>query len=135
MIYGIGIDIVEVVRVQRAYDRWGQRFADKILGPMELKHFSKTKTPVRFLAMRFAAKEACSKALGTGLRQGVFWRDMGVINLKGGKPTMVLTGGAADRLAMITPKGMSTKIDLSMTEEPTIDQASIIISAQILNEK
>ena len=86
-------------------------------------------------AKRFAAKEACSKALGTGFRQGVFWRDIGVINLKGGKPTMVLTGGAADRLAMITPKGMSTKIDLSMTDEPPIAEASIIISAQILNEK
>lgn len=91
MIYGIGIDIVEVVRVQRAYDRWGQRFADKILGPMELKHFSKTKTPVRFLAMRFAAKEATSKALGTGFKQGVSPRQIEVKHNRAGKPSLVFS--------------------------------------------
>jgi len=91
VIYGIGIDIVEVVRVQRAYDRWGQRFADKILGPMELKHFSKTKTPVRFLAMRFAAKEATSKALGTGFKQGVSPRQIEVKHNRAGKPSLVFS--------------------------------------------
>ena len=82
---------MEVVRVQRAYDRWGQRFADKILGPMELKHFSKTKTPVRFLAMRFAAKEATSKALGTGFKQGVSPRQIEVKHNRAGKPSLVFS--------------------------------------------
>ncbi len=91
MIYGIGIDIVEVIRVKRAYDRWGQRFADKILGPIELKHFSKTETPVRFLAMRFAAKEAVSKALGTGFKQGVSPRQIEVKHNRAGKPSLVFS--------------------------------------------
>ena len=135
MILGIGTDIIDIRRIERALDRYGDRFLQRIFTDVEQRKTEKRMNRVESYAKRFAAKEACSKALGTGFRQGVFWRDIGVINLKGGKPTMVLTGGAADRLAMITPKGMSTKIDLSMTDEPPIAQASIIISAQILNEK
>ena len=135
MILGIGTDIIDIRRIERALDRFGDRFLQRIFTDVEQRKSEKRINRVESYAKRFAAKEACSKALGTGFRQGVFWRDIGVINLKGGKPTMVLTGGAADRLAMITPKGMSTKIDLSMTDEPPIAQASIIISAQILNEK
>ncbi|MEE2654751.1 MAG: holo-ACP synthase [Pseudomonadota bacterium] len=135
MILGIGTDIIDIRRIERALDRFGDRFLQRIFTDVEQRKSEKRMNRVESYAKRFAAKEACSKALGTGFRQGVFWRDIGVINLKGGKPTMVLTGGAADRLAMITPKGMSTKIDLSMTDEPPIAQASIIISAQILNEK
>ena len=135
MILGIGTDIIDIRRIELTLERFGDRFLQRVFTDVEQRKSEKRINRVESYAKRFAAKEACSKALGTGLRQGVFWRDMGVINLKGGKPTMVLTGGAADRLAMITPKGMSTKIDLSMTDEPPIAQASIIISAQILNEK
>tara|TARA_Y100000588_G_scaffold385904_2_gene480186 strand:- start:4551 stop:4940 length:390 start_codon:yes stop_codon:yes gene_type:complete len=91
VIYGIGVDIVEVVRIRRAYERWGQRFADKILGPMELTHFSKTEAPVRFLAMRFAAKEATSKALGTGFKQGVSPRQIEVTHDRAGKPSLIFS--------------------------------------------
>ena len=135
MILGIGTDIIDIRRIELTLERFGDRFLQRIFTDVEQRKSEKRMNRVESYAKRFAAKEACSKALGTGFRQGVFWRDIGVINLKGGKPTMVLTGGAADRLAMITPKGMSTKIDLSMTDEPPIAQASIIISAQILNEK
>ena len=96
MIYGIGVDIVEVIRIERAYERWGQRFAGKILGPMELEHFSKTTRPVRFLAMRFAAKEAVSKALGTGFRQGVSPRQIEVQHNQAGKPSLVFSAHVAE---------------------------------------
>lgn len=99
MIYGIGVDIVEVIRIQRAFDRWGQRFANKILGPIELEHFSGTKNPVRFLAMRFAAKEAASKALGTGFRQGVSPRQIEVQHNRAGKPSLVFSAHVADLMA------------------------------------
>lgn len=98
MIYGIGVDIVEVVRIERAYTRWGQRFADKILGPTELEHFAKTNNPVRFLAMRFAAKEAASKALGTGFKQGVSPRQIEVKHHPSGKPSLVFSDNVALRV-------------------------------------
>tara|TARA_B100001123_G_scaffold220005_1_gene248212 strand:+ start:261 stop:668 length:408 start_codon:yes stop_codon:yes gene_type:complete len=135
MILGIGTDIIDIRRIELTLERFGDRFLQRVFTDVEQRKSEKRINRVESYAKRFAAKEACSKALGTGLRQGVFWRDMGVINLKGGKPTMVLTGGAADRLAMITPKGMITKVDLSMTDEPPIAEASVIISAQIVNKK
>ena len=135
MILGIGTDIIDIRRIELTLERFGDRFLQRVFTDVEQRKSEKRMNRVESYAKRFAAKEACSKALGTGLRQGVFWRDMGVINLKGGKPTMVLTGGAADRLAMITPKGMITKVDLSMTDEPPIAEASVIISAQIVNKK
>ena len=95
MIYGIGVDIVEVARIRRAYERWGQRFAEKILGPVELQQFTSTRTPVRFLAMRFAAKEAASKAFGTGFKQGVSPRQIEVQHNPAGKPSLVFSGNVA----------------------------------------
>ena len=135
MILGIGTDIIDIRRIELTLERFGDRFLQRVFTDVEQRKSEKRINRVESYAKRFAAKEACSKALGTGLRQGVFWRDMGVINLKGGKPTMVLTGGAANRLAIITPKGMITKVDLSMTDEPPIAEASVIISAQIVNKK
>jgi len=135
MILGIGTDIIDIRRIELTLERFGDRFLQRVFTDVEQRKSEKRMNRVESYAKRFAAKEACSKALGTGLRQGVFWRDMGVINLKGGKPTMVLTGGAANRLAIITPKGMITKVDLSMTDEPPIAEASVIISAQIVNKK
>jgi holo-[acyl-carrier protein] synthase len=95
MIYGIGVDIVEVARMERAYERWGQRFADKILGATELQHFTKTRNPVRFLSMRFAAKEAVSKAFGTGFKQGVSPRQIEVAHQPSGKPSLVFSDHVA----------------------------------------
>jgi holo-[acyl-carrier protein] synthase len=97
VIYGIGIDIVEVGRIERAYERWGLRFAEKILGPAELDQFAVTKAPVRFLAMRFAAKEAASKAFGTGFKQGVSPRQIEVQHNRAGKPSFVFSGRVAER--------------------------------------
>ena len=135
MILGIVTDIIDIRRIELTLERFGDRFLQRVFTDVEQRKSEKRINRVESYAKRFAAKEACSTALGTGLRQGVFWRDMGVINLKGGKPTMVLTGGAANRLAIITPKGMITKVDLSMTDEPPIAEASVIISAQIVNKK
>ena len=113
MIYGIGVDIVEIVRIKRAYDRWGQRFADKILGPAELEHFKQTKTPVRFLAMRFAAKEAASKALGTGFKQGISPSQIEVEYNRAGKPSLVFSRHAAE----LTEHEKITASFVSMADE------------------
>lgn len=96
MIYGIGVDIVEIARIKRAYERWGRRFAEKILGPTELEHFAATRTPVRFLAMRFAAKEAVSKAFGTGFKQGVSPRQIEVRHNTAGKPALTFLGSVGE---------------------------------------
>ena len=130
MILGVGTDIIDIRRLERVLERFEERFLNRIYTDLERQKSENRKNRVASYAKRFAAKEACSKALGTGFRQGVFWRDMGVMNLKGGKPTVVLTGGAALRLADITPAGMTTKIDISMTDEPPIAEAFVIISAQ-----
>ena len=113
MIYGIGVDIVEIVRIRRAYERWGQRFADKILGPMELEHFTSSKTPVRFLAMRFAAKEAASKALGTGFKQGVSPRQIEVQHNRAGKPSLVFS----EHVAELVQREKVTASFVSMADE------------------
>lgn len=130
MILGVGTDIIDIRRLERILERFEERFLNRIYTDLERQKSENRKNRVASYAKRFAAKEACSKALGTGFRQGVFWRDMGVMNLKGGKPTVVLTGGAALRLADITPAGMTSKIDISMTDEPPIAEAFVIISAQ-----
>ncbi|MBD20349.1 MAG: holo-ACP synthase [Rhodospirillaceae bacterium] len=130
MILGVGTDIIDIRRLERVLERFEERFLNRIYTDFERQKSENRKNRVASYAKRFAAKEACSKALGTGFRQGVFWRDMGVMNLKGGKPTVVLTGGAAIRLADITPAGMTSKIDISMTDEPPIAEAFVIISAQ-----
>jgi holo-[acyl-carrier protein] synthase len=129
MIIGLGSDIVDVQRIARAIERHGERFLDRIYTPMERAKAEKRANKIETYAKRFAAKEACSKALGTGFRSGVFWRDMGVVNLPGGRPTMQLTGGALKRLQAITPAGCEAKIDVSLTDEGPTAQAIVIISA------
>src|SRR4051794_14180940 len=129
MILGIGSDLVDIERIRRTLERHGERFLSRIFTETERKRAERRANRVETYAKRFAAKEACAKALGTGFRKGVFFRDLGVFNLPGGKPSMALTGGAADRLAAITPTGMTAQIDLTITDEYPLAQALVIISA------
>jgi holo-[acyl-carrier protein] synthase len=129
MIIGIGSDIVDIRRVEKVLARHGDRFIERIFTDLERAKAERRAKPVDTYAKRFAAKEACSKALGTGIRQGVWWRDMGVVNLPGGRPTMKLTGGALRRLEALTPPGYEARIDLSITDEYPMAQAFVIISA------
>lgn len=129
MILGIGNDLIDIRRIARTLERFGDRFLDRIFTEYERERSERKPDPAASYAKRYAAKEACSKALGTGFRRGVYWRDMGVINLRSGKPTMRLTGGASDRLAMLLPGGTMPQIDLTLTDEPPMAQAVVIISA------
>ena len=129
MILGIGSDIIDIRRVERTLARFGDRFTGRIFTEVEQRKSDRRANRAASYAKRFAAKEACSKALGTGFRAGVFWRDLGVVNLPSGKPTLVLTGGAAERLAAITPAGMRAQIDLTITDDFPLAQAIVIISA------
>jgi holo-[acyl-carrier protein] synthase len=129
VIIGIGSDLIDIRRIEKSLDRFGDRFIQRIFTQVEQQRSESRAGRVESYAKRFAAKEACSKALGTGFRRGVFWRDMGVVNLRGGKPTMALTGGALARLKEITPAGMSPQIDITLTDEPPIAQAFVIITA------
>ena len=129
MIIGLGSDLIDIRRVEKSIERFGERFLDRIFTDAErLKSDGRAQRAASY-AKRFAAKEACSKALGTGLRKGVFWRDMGVVNLPGGKPSLRLTGGALRRLQDITPAGYSAQIDLTITDDFPLAQAIVIISA------
>ena len=128
MILGIGNDLVDIRRIESSLERFGDRFIRRIFTEVEQKRSDGRAERAASYAKRFAAKEACSKALGTGLRRGVFWRDMGVVNLRGGKPTMALTNGALARLQEITPAGLSAQIDLTLTDEYPLAQAIVIIS-------
>ena len=129
MIIGLGSDLIEIHRIQHTLDRYGDRFTQRCFTEIERRKSDRRAERAASYAKRFAAKEACAKALGTGMRRGVFWRDMGVINQRGGKPTMALTGGALARLQEITPAGMSPQIDLTLTDEYPMAQAIVIISA------
>lgn len=129
MIIGIGSDIIDIRRIERTLERYGERFIDRVFTETERRKSEGRANRAASYAKRFAAKEACSKALGTGFRSGVFWRDLGVVNLPSGKPTMVLTGGAAERLAQITPPGMRVQIDITLTDDHPQAQALVIISA------
>ncbi|MGH6876347.1 MAG: holo-ACP synthase [Rhizomicrobium sp.] len=129
MIIGIGSDLIDIRRVERSIERYGERFLDRIFTETERAKSDGRAQRGASYAKRFAAKEACAKALGTGLRSGVFWRDMGVVNLPGGKPTLALTGGALDRLKRLTPEGHLPQIDLSITDDFPLAQAIVIISA------
>ena len=129
MIIGIGSDIIDIRRIERSLDRFGRRFIDRVFTPVEQRKSEARAQRAASYAKRFAAKEACAKALGTGFRAGVFWRDMGVVNLPSGQPTMALTGGAAKRLAEITPPGAEARIALTITDEYPVAQAVVIISA------
>ena len=129
MILGIGSDICDVRRIAKVIERHGDRFIDRVFTPAERAKAEGRRNRVETYAKRFAAKEACAKALGTGLRAGVWWRDIGVVNLPGGRPTLQLTGGAKRRLAAMTPKGYEARVDLTMTDEGPTAEALVIISA------
>ena len=129
MILGVGSDLIDVRRIERTIERHGERFLDRIFTPLERAKAEGRTRRVETYAKRFAAKEACAKALGTGLRGGVFWRDMGVVNLRSGQPTMALTGGAHARLLEIMPPGHRPAIHLSLTDDHPYAQAFVIIEA------
>jgi holo-[acyl-carrier protein] synthase len=129
MIIGVGSDIIDIRRIENTLARWGDKFIERCFTETERLRSEGRRGRVASYAKRFAAKEACAKALGTGFRRGVFWRDMGVVNLPSGRPTLELTGGAARRLAELTPPGMTARIDVSITDEPPLAQVIVIISA------
>jgi holo-[acyl-carrier protein] synthase len=129
VIVGIGSDLSDIRRIQASLDRFGQRFTHRIFTEIERARSERKPDAASSYAKRFAAKEACAKALGTGMRRGVFWRDMGVVNMRSGQPTMALTGGAATRLAEITPAGHTAVIHLSLTDDHPYAQAFVIIEA------
>ena len=129
MIIGLGSDLCDARRIAEVMERHGERFLNRIFTPQERAKADRRANRADTYAKRFAAKEACAKALGTGMRAGVFWRDMGVVNLPGGRPTMQLTGGALARLKALTPPGCEARIDLSLTDEGPTAQAIVIISA------
>lgn len=129
MIIGLGSDLIDIRRIEKTLERHGQRFIDRIFTDVEKRKSEGRKQRAASYAKRFAAKEACSKALGTGLSHGVFWKDMGVANLPSGKPTMVLTGGAKARLEQMIPSGSRANIHLTITDDFPLAQAFVIIEA------
>jgi holo-[acyl-carrier protein] synthase len=129
MILGIGTDLVDIRRIEQTLARHGERFINRIYTDVERAKAERRANRIDTYAKRFAAKEACAKALGTGFRNGVFFRDMGVVNLPSGKPTLRLTGGALKRLQAITPAGYEAQIDLALTDEYPLAQAFVVISA------
>jgi len=129
MILGLGNDIVDIRRIEQALARFGDRFTHRVFTELERRRSDGRASRAASYARRFAAKEACSKALGTGLRAGVYWRDMGVVNLPSGRPTLRLTGGAAAQLQSITPEGCEARIDLTLTDDFPLAEAVVIISA------
>ncbi|MGE3304158.1 MAG: holo-ACP synthase [Hyphomonadaceae bacterium] len=130
MILGVGSDLIDIRRVARALERHGDRFKLRVFTALERARSDAKPAPAASYAKRFAAKEACAKALGTGMRRGVYWRDMGVVNARSGQPTMALTGGAAARLAAITPAGARPVVHVSLTDDFPLAQAFVIISAE-----
>jgi len=128
VILGIGNDIIDIRRIEKTLERYGERFIQRIFTDLERKKSDGRAQRAASYAKRFAAKEACAKALGTGLRRGVYWRDMGVINLPSGRPTIKLTGGAAMTLDELTPEGFEARIDLTLTDDFPLAAAIVIIS-------
>lgn len=129
MIIGIGSDLIDIRRVEKSLERFGERFTERCFTEIERAKSDGRRNRAASYAKRFAAKEACSKALGTGLAQGVFWKDMGVVNLPGGKPTMRLTGGALEKLKQLLPKGHEARIHITITDDFPLAQAFVIIEA------
>lgn len=129
MIIGIGNDTIDIRRVEKVLAKHGERFTSRIFTDIEIRKSERRRLRAASYAKRFAAKEACSKALGTGIRGGVFWRDMGVVNLPSGKPTMALTGGAAKRLATLLPPDHTAEIHVTITDDFPLAQALVIIEA------
>ena len=129
MIIGIGSDLCDIRRIEKSLARFGERFTARIFTPGERAKSEGRANRAGSYARRFAAKEACSKALGTGMRAGVFWRDMEVVNLPGGKPTMRLSGGALERLGRMVPEGHEPVVHVSLTDDPPLAQAFVVIEA------
>ncbi len=129
MIIGVGSDLCDIGRIEQTLEKYGERFIARCFTEIEQRKSDRRATRAASYAKRFAAKEACAKALGTGLNHGVYWRDMGVVNLPSGQPTMRLTGGAAARLAALTPPGMQANIHVSLTDDHPYAQAFVIIEA------
>ena len=130
MIIGVGSDLCDIERIERTLARYGERFIARCFTETEQRKSDRRVARAASYAKRFAAKEACAKALGTGLKRGVFWRDMGVVNLPSGQPTMKLTGGAAKRLHAILPPGTEPFIHLTITDEKGLAQALVVIEAR-----
>jgi holo-[acyl-carrier protein] synthase len=130
LIVGVGSDLCDIARIERTLERYGERFIDRCFTETEQRRSDRRAARAASYAKRFAAKEACAKALGTGLRRGVFWRDMGVVNLPSGQPTMKLTGGAAERLEALLPVGTKPFIHLTITDERGLAQAFVVIEAR-----
>lgn len=135
MIIGLGSDLIDIRRVEKTLERHGDRFVQRVFTPIEQKKSDKRRMRAASYAKRFAAKEAMSKALGTGLSRGVYWRDMGVVNLPSGKPTMQLTNGALKQLESMMPEGMAPHIHLTITDDDPLAQAFVIIEALPKNER
>jgi len=129
MIIGIGSDLIDIRRIEKTLEKHGERFRARVFTEVEQTKSERRKERAASYAKRFAAKEACAKALGTGLSRSVFWRDMGVVNLPGGKPTMHLTGGAAEQLARLTPANHRAVVHLTITDDMPLAQAFVIIEA------
>jgi len=129
VILGIGSDLIDIDRIARSIERFGERFLTRVFTAAERTKSDRRANRAASYAKRYAAKEACAKALGTGFRAGVYWRDLGVVNLPSGRPGMILTGGALKRLEALTPPGMTARIDLTLTDEPPLAQALVVITA------
>jgi holo-[acyl-carrier protein] synthase len=129
IVLGLGNDIIDIRRVEKSLQRFGQRFVERVFTEIEQKKSDGRMNRAASYAKRFAAKEACSKALGTGIRRGVHWRTMGVVNLPSGRPTMELTGGARARLEQMTPPGMVAQVHLTITDDFPLAQAIVLITA------
>lgn len=134
MILGIGSDLIDIRRIERTLERFGERFTRRCFTERERARAEGRANRAATYAKRYAAKEACAKALGTGFRRGVFWRDIGVVNRPSGQPTLLLEGGAAARLATLVPAGMKAQIDLTLSDEPPLGQALVIITARPAGE-
>ena len=135
MILGLGSDLIDIRRIEGTLGRFGDRFLDRVFTPTERVKSDGRANRAASYARRFAAKEACAKALGTGFRRGVFWRDLGVVNHRSGKPTMRLTGGALRRLDEITPEGMVAYVELTITDDHPLAQAIVLITAEPTDSK
>ncbi|MEL7464098.1 MAG: holo-ACP synthase [Pseudomonadota bacterium] len=129
MIVGVGTDLADIRRIEKTLNRFGERFENRVFTELEQAKANRRKEKAATYAKRWAAKEACSKALGTGLRMGVAWKEMGVVNLKSGKPTMELTGGAAERMAKLIPPGRVARIHVTITDDHPYAQAFVVIEA------
>ncbi len=128
MILGLGSDIIDIRRIEKTIARYGDRFLQRVFTEAERERSDRRAARAASYAKRFAAKEACAKALGTGLRRGVYWRDMGVVNLRSGRPTIVLTGGAAAQLQRITPRGYRPQVHVTLTDDYPLAEAVVVIA-------